>query len=349
MNSKQYPTHHIKLQLPLNCTAANEHYYSPLLEGDARACHIEILNNYYANRELLLWKNGNINPLSFASAPVMMEYYEKPIPKIKFLLKKTYRKTKKIEKPVLWCIDNYSTGGYYHWIAEILPRLWMAREYIQDSLFAVPDYFIERWPFVTDYLKLLGVDNLLVLDTNTNYLIQKIIMPTRAGETFFRQEEPLEKGIEWLKEKALLQADKKLGKRLYISRDRANYRKVLNESEIIPILEKYDFERVFLEDYSLSEQISICNNAEIIMGIHGAGLTNMLFLEKNTKLIDIRPKKVYNMYNIFFTLSYHAKSDYFFILCDYAPQPLETDRRIDDHSVVINPTEFDIELSKILI
>jgi hypothetical protein len=342
-----YKTTKLKLSLPLNSTEETQKYYIDMLEGDARACHIEVLTSYYANWELLLYKDGKINPLSFASAPVMMNYYSQWIPKLKFKLKHLYRKKIKIDKPVLWCIDNYSTGGYYHWIAEILPRIWMAKEHLDSCLFAVPDYFLEKWPFVMDYFNLLGIKNLLILKNNESYFIDTIIMPTRAGETFFRQTEPLEKGVLWLKEESLKISDKKLGKRLYISRDKANYRKVLNEKEILPILEKFNFERVFLEDYSLADQISICSNAEVIIGIHGAGLTNLLFLNNHTKLIDIRPKKVYNMYNIFFTLSYHSTCSYYFVLCEYAPTPLETDKRIDDHSVVIDPEGFEVDLSKI--
>ena len=54
---------------------------------------------------------------------------------------------------------------------------------------------------------------------------------------------------------------------------------------------KYRFKTVYLEDYEISDQITLMANAELIAGIHGAGLTNLIYAdEKKVQVIEILPK-----------------------------------------------------------
>jgi len=79
-------------------------------------------------------------------------------------------------------------------------------------------------------------------------------------------------------------------RRLYIDRSRAPSRKIINNQEFIEFLTEYDITPVRLEDYSFSDQASLFRNADIVLGVHGAGLTNMVFNEnKDAKLLEILP------------------------------------------------------------
>jgi hypothetical protein len=336
-----YPEHLLQVKLPVNCTPDDEKYFADTLLGTVRACRVWEPENYFANRELVLWKNGTMMPEAFAHTWIIDKVYGSFKSKLKFRIKNFLRKTKVIEEPVVWCIDQYATGGYYHWIIEILPRLWMVKDYLPEMQFALPDYFLERWPFVQQFLDLLGIKKLLVLDNKHKYLIRHMVMPTRPGDPFYRQHIPLVNGVQWLKQEALKKAHLFLGKRIYISRQKARYRKVVNEEDILPVLHKYGFNVINLEDYNLPDQISLLSKAEIVMSIHGAGLGNMVFMPPGSKLVEIRPAKVYHIYNCFHTLWPHCVCDYYYLLCDYAPKPLEHDGRIDDHSVIIDATKLE--------
>ena len=302
----------------------------------------------YANRELVLWKKGKMIPEGFAHDWLKARLYGSYKEAAKFRIKNTLRKTNVVCEPVVWCLDAYATGGYYHWIVEVLARLWMIRDYIPQLQFAVPDYFLSKWPFVKDFLTLLNINRLLLFDDKRKYLIKHLMLPTRAGDPFYRQHEPLVEGIKWLKDAALRVASTDLGERIYISRERAAYRKVVNEADIIPVLSKHGFKVICFEDYSLPEQISICSHAKVLMGIHGAGIANMLFQPNESKVIEIRPGIEYHMYNCFHTLSVHASAKYNYMLCDFAPDKLESERRKDDYSVIIDPVDLDKNLSEIL-
>ena len=57
--------------------------------------------------------------------------------------------------------------------------------------------------------------------------------------------------------------------------------------EIQPILTAYGFEDTILEGRSPAEQISLFRDAEAVVGVHGAGLTNILFSPPDCKIVSI--------------------------------------------------------------
>ncbi|GEO03216.1 hypothetical protein AAE02nite_08800 [Adhaeribacter aerolatus] len=342
-----FPESSIHINLPANCIPGEEEYYNMSLEGSIRSCSVLELDYVYANRELILWKNNEMLPEAFAWPWLKDKLYGTTKDKLKFQVKRFIRKNTVVNEPVLWCLDGYSTGGYFHWITDILPRLWMAKQYLPEIKFAIPDYFFQYWPFITEFFELLNVKEFLEVKSDKNYLLKKLILPTRAGNPFYIQPIPLTEGVNWLKSEALKKSSKRVGDRLYVSRAKARFRKILNEPDLEPILNKYGFQTIYFEDYSLADQISICQHAKVIMGLHGAGLTNLAFLSENSKVIEIRPSAVNHMYTCFFTLSPYFKVEYNYILCNYAPIPLPNEKRIDDHSVILDPEEFDCRLKSI--
>ena len=52
-------------------------------------------------------------------------------------------------------------------------------------------------------------------------------------------------------------------------------------------LENLGFEKVFLEQLSVSEQISLINSADMLVGFHGAGLANMIWMKQDTEVFEI--------------------------------------------------------------
>ena len=77
--------------------------------------------------------------------------------------------------------------------------------------------------------------------------------------------------------------------KIYIRREDANYRKILNEADLIEKLRKQDFEIINPHHYEILDQMKIFSNAELIISPHGSNLTNLIFCNKNTKIIEISP------------------------------------------------------------
>lgn len=76
-------------------------------------------------------------------------------------------------------------------------------------------------------------------------------------------------------------------KYIYISRNDYPYRRVLNETGIMNYLEPRGFQKVILTGIPLLEQMAMFHNAEIIITVYGAALTNSLFCKPNTRIIEL--------------------------------------------------------------
>ena len=64
-------------------------------------------------------------------------------------------------------------------------------------------------------------------------------------------------------------------------------RRIVNEEALVEMLLSLDFEIIASEDYSLLEQAQLFHDADVVVGAHGAGLTNILFCRENTKVIEL--------------------------------------------------------------
>lgn len=77
---------------------------------------------------------------------------------------------------------------------------------------------------------------------------------------------------------------------LYISRARAARRQLRNESELEDTLVRaVDARVVHMEDMSLEEQAAAVHGAKVVVAPHGAGLTNLLFAEPGTGVVELFP------------------------------------------------------------
>ena len=61
----------------------------------------------------------------------------------------------------------------------------------------------------------------------------------------------------------------------------------LNQDEIYNFLKKYDFEKIDPNKMSVINQMKAFSEAKEVIGIHGAGLSNIVFCQPKTKIVDI--------------------------------------------------------------
>ena len=82
--------------------------------------------------------------------------------------------------------------------------------------------------------------------------------------------------------------------RIYISRSKANRRKVTNEKEVIKLVTKYGFTKYDMEDLDINDQIKLFNKAQIIISVHGASLANIVYCSNSFKLLEIYPQNYFD-------------------------------------------------------
>ncbi|MBD1921548.1 glycosyltransferase family 61 protein [Microcoleus sp. FACHB-831] len=54
---------------------------------------------------------------------------------------------------------------------------------------------------------------------------------------------------------------------------------------MINFLKKFGFEQVTLESLSVSDQAALFSSAQVVIAPHGAGLSNVVFCNRGTKVI----------------------------------------------------------------
>jgi capsular polysaccharide biosynthesis protein len=173
--------------------------------------------------------------------------------------------------------------NYYRWLMETLPRM----RFVHSKRFAYEwIYCCQAQPFHRESIRLLGCDSSRIVSSNQcRYLqAQDLIVPKLVNES-----EPWI--IPWLRQQFLPEArntqPKALPKRIYITRRKADSRRVTNEAELLEKLRLRDFVVIVLEDCGWLNQVALFQNAEIIIAPHGAGLANLVFASVSALVIEL--------------------------------------------------------------
>ena len=82
----------------------------------------------------------------------------------------------------------------------------------------------------------------------------------------------------------------KTKEKIYVTRQNANYRNLINEEDIVNILKKDGFRVVDLHYMDVFEQIELFSNAKFVVSPTGSSLTNVVFCSPGTKVVEITPK-----------------------------------------------------------
>ena len=87
------------------------------------------------------------------------------------------------------------------------------------------------------------------------------------------------------------------GRRLFVSRADASFRRLIGESELRPALEAMGFEFITLAGVGVYDTAQIFRDAEIVVGPFGSGLMNAVFCRPGTKLLEILGPSFFNCYH----------------------------------------------------
>jgi len=191
-------------------------------------------------------------------------------------------------------VSCLGANNYYHWMLDLLPKI-----YLLEKVSIHPDlYYIDYngCKFQKETLETLGIDEskIICASTSEQLICSNLVVPSLPGRIGISPKW----AFDFLKRKFLLPLHEKqikeLPKKIYVSREKAGIRKLLNESKLNKLLKALGFETVFLEDLSVKKQAQLFYYADIIVAIHGAGLTNMVFCSDKTHIIELASPSAVN-------------------------------------------------------
>ncbi len=174
--------------------------------------------------------------------------------------------------------------NYYHWTVENLPRIRL----MEEAGISADCYFLPgRHPFHRDSLELFGIASKaqILANDHTHVQADELVITsmvrseiTAENASFLYQRMA---NTNWSKTKSTNRL------RIYVARRPRSWRHVVNERMLLAELSKYGFQRYFLEELPLRTQIQLFQQAEFVIGPHGAGLTNLVYCNAGTKVIEI--------------------------------------------------------------
>ena len=171
---------------------------------------------------------------------------------------------------------------YCHWLLEELPRLLVLAETDRPTLIAHAGA-----PFIRDAFAFgAWSGRVLAAGRSTHFECEQLVIPSLIGRPGF----PTRRTAELLQAftAPLLKKNEfgGLGERLYLTREGAERRHVVNEAELWTRLEASGFVKVRLEALPWAEQINAFAHAREIVAPHGAGLANLVFCRPGVRVVE---------------------------------------------------------------
>lgn len=241
-----------------------------------------------------------------------------------------------------WCTDLYSKA-FYHWVAETLPRIFLLTLLHPGGVKIVFPGILSEIPYVRDSLTLFPEVQVTYLSKSKVSRFQELGWVSPMGEPY--QFNPTLMRQLRRRFATLLGSEARPGwRRTYISRAKANRRVVKNEQELEKVLAQFGFETRYMEELTLKEQMTICSESQILLGLHGAGLANMLFLPAGAFVIELRRDNGWA--SCFYRMAHAIAVDYTYCFGSSAPEDETKNEIFVD--MTIDPAQLEEKLREVV-
>jgi len=199
-----------------------------------------------------------------------------------------------------------SKHNYGHWIFDVLSRIFIFQQIYslkKIDYFYVPNYKLN---FQKETLGLLGIRKTRIIDSEKFKYI--------SADKIYAMEHPFSHKLIKISPFIIKEIKKNLFckininfnnkknayKKIYIERDYSrfnlkgdlspysNERILINNDEVANFLKKRGFKVIQLNNMSFAKQAKIFNEANIVISMSGAELSNIIFCKPKTKIIEIK-------------------------------------------------------------
>ncbi|MDQ6812787.1 MAG: glycosyltransferase family 61 protein [Bacteroidota bacterium] len=232
------------------------------------------------------------------------------------------RRMGEVQKAI-FLITPEAKGNYYHWIADLLPRLLLIwqQDFSDLNKRLIVIHTGDR-RYENDTFKLLKISNekILRLAAWETFQVSDLIVSdlslSYVGRPFPKWKKKL---LDEFKKKVVSLDIRVRVKNIYMVRGKQSKRCLIGEEELILRLKEINFEIIDPIKLSLVEQITVLSQAKVVVALHGAALTNIVFCQEETIVVELRsifnPPEFYSeiakTYSLRFeTLSLPAQNDH---------------------------------------
>lgn len=206
--------------------------------------------------------------------------------------------------------DEWSSN-YFHWMTDAITRLHLARDFIQETVLILPESFkSDYYEFI---FKCYGVKKIFYTKPGIVLFAKRLILPEHTAPAGNYHPVLIRNAVDILLSKT--SATVRPWNRIYISRKKATVRRVMNEWEVQNVLLALGFTIIYMEDLLMKDKIKLMQETMIVVSLHGAGLTNMMFMKPGTAILELRNEDSSEIYNCYHNLAAVFDIQYYYLTC----------------------------------
>jgi len=179
----------------------------------------------------------------------------------------------------LYILGSNAGNNYYSNLLQFLPRIFFNKK--TNLKLAIHRNSSTKYRnFIGSILKSLNIEFTFVfLDDDFYYF----------ADSEFPQFLNMNDSITILKKFLNPKTNVETSKKIYVTREDSNYRKIINEGDVVTLLREKGYRVINPQLYEIEEQIEIFSNAEKIIAPHGSNLANIIFCKPGTEIFEITP------------------------------------------------------------
>ena len=314
-------------KLPLNVTPNEVELFNCVNNYTVQIPTIKKLNKVFVTNNGFVLRNGILNSKSglnliskhdhtfyFDYWKIAFEQYlvckfGKSIPNI-HLNEKTY------------VIIHSKWLNYSFWITEYVQRLVRVEQEI--GLKNLVLLYPEEWdtiPYIVESLSIFNIEKYKIPSGNHLFIKNLIFPETREITSYFYPEH-----IQLVRNRLVLEAKKRskltnTPKNIYLTRGKNVKRAIANEDELQTVFTTKGFTILSFENLSIWDQIMYMHHADIVFTNHGAGFSNVMFMQEGKIALEFLERDFAYYANPFphWKLASAVGVQYAYQLCD-SPQ-----------------------------
>lgn len=310
----------INIPYPLNLADQDKYLYRPYLSYELAALKIKRINNVFVTFSGFCMNNKGLIKECHHDYPLQFDYYQNEAAQYYYDVIDHPEKLITLNDDRTYLAIHHPWFNYYHWICESIFRLWMVREQIDKFVLVLPEYY-KNADFIMGSLEPFNIKNIFYIPDGMSLMVKNLCLPQikqvcdsydsnqlKEVSSFYRNYVLFEK-------KALFEQTD----RLYVSRELASRRTVINETEIQAIVKKHGFTIFHPENFTFLEQVAVFSQVKYLVGTHGSGLTNLLFMQENTSVLELHKSKTNELDHpspLFWYMAHALEINYYHQLCE---------------------------------
>ncbi len=205
-------------------------------------------------------------------------------------LKAVRNKEKVVRYPIAISLRHFWEWNYYHFYLDVLGKLALLKD--NNLLSGIPiilGKYVLELPFFSEIIHTGHMKDLNWIIQDNSYIYAERVIYLKTNQSYKKRIDLITDLMD------VPDCPTTCHNRTFLTRLGNSSRKITNETEVEKYLTKHGFDIVDTQGMSIRQQIDIFSKTGMLIGIHGAGMTNIIFRRNNSmKVLELHPASLRN-------------------------------------------------------